>query len=466
MKDFTTGSVPKLMFSFLIPLLMSNMLQALYMLVDAFWAGRLLGAQGVAIVTSGMPVMFLLSSLMAGVIVGASILAGHAFGSKNREALSDIVSTSALGTVAISLVFSVLGIVFCAPLLRLINTPAPLFHGAHVFLSLMIGGMTLSSLAQWFASMMNAAGDSRTPFRILLISLAINALLAPVFITGAGILPPLGVAGSALSTIIANIVCALIALYVWRNHHLSEIAPFRFQLHWETMKRIVKVGFPLALQMLIVSSSFLFILALANRFGPAVTAAFGIGSRVDQFAFLATFAVTAAISAMTAQNIGAGKMERISEITRWGLTFSLVLAALFCGVVQFFPDMVTGLFAKDPEVLTLTRHYFRIAGLSYIALAVLFAYQGVLRGAGDTLASFLIIASTMVFLRVPLCYYLSHNTSLRETGLWVGILISSFVGTIAFYFYYASGKWKERSARITSSQGWQPEETLQPEELL
>ena len=463
MKDFTTGSIPKLMISFLVPLLLSNMLQAVYMLIDAIWAGRLIGSSGVAIVATGMPVVFLLSSFVAGIIIGASILAGHAFGSKNREVLSDIVSTSVIATAAISLFISLLGVLFCAPLLRLINTPAQLFHGARIFLSLIIGSMVLGALGQWFAAMMNAAGDSRTPFKILVVSLAINAVLAPVLITGAGLFRPLGVAGSALSTITANVIGGLICLYIWRNHHLSEIAPFRFQIHWDTLKKILGVGFPLALQMLIVSSGFLFILALANKFGADVTAAFGIGSRVDQLAFLATFAVGAAISAMTAQNIGAGKYERIPEITRWGIILSLVLAVFFCGAVMIFPDTVTSIFTKDTAILPLARHYFRIVGFSYIALAVMFAFQAVLRGAGDTMPSFFIIASTMIFLRVPLCYYLSHYTFLKEMGLWIGITASTIAGTIAFYFYYASGKWKERGTVVGRPGGIEIPAELRPE---
>jgi len=459
-KDFTTGSIPRLMIKFLIPLLLSNMLQAAYMIIDAIWAGRLIGPSGVAIVATGMPVVFLLSSLIAGIIIGASILAGQAFGSKNHSALSDIISTSLIGTVAASVIVSIIGVVFCGMLLKAISTPPELYHGARIFLSLIIGSMTLSSLGMWFSAIMNATGDSKTPFKILLVSLIINSVLAPLLITGAGVIAPLGVAGSAVSTIIANIVAAVISYFALKNHRLFEIVTLKFEVHWKTFKKIVGIGFPMALQMIIVSSSFLFILSLANRFGANVTAAFGIGSRVDQLAFLASFAVTAAISAMTAQHIGARKLERIPQIMNWGLLLSVGMALLFSAAVLIFPDAVTGLFTKDRDVILLTNHYLRYAGVSYLALAVLFAYQGVLRGAGDTLPSFIIIASTMIFLRVPLCFILSHKTALRESGLWAGILISSIAGAVAFYFYYSGGRWKKRGLKLTRT-----EEEVKPEPL-
>jgi putative MATE family efflux protein len=274
------------------------------------------------------------------------------------------------------------------------------------------------------------------------------------------------VAGSALSTIIANTVAAIICFFVWRTHHLAEIAPFRFQLHWETLKKIIAVGFPLSLQMLIVSSSFLFIFSLANGFGTNVTAAFGICTRVDQFAFMATFAVSAAISAMTAQNFGAGRVERIARITRWGVILSFVMSLFFTAAVLIFPDAITSLFTSDAAVTSFTRNYFRIAGLSYLAISISFAYQGVLRGAGDTIASFLMIACSMIFLRVPLCYLLSHFTPLRETGLWLGITVSSFGGTAAFYWYYTSGKWKNRGTRVAvSTQAIESSSMVAPELL-
>lgn len=451
MRDFTRGNIPKLMLAFLVPMLLTNTLQAVYMVIDMIWAGRLLGAKGVAIVATGMPVVFFLASLVSGITIGASILAGQAYGSKNHSLLTDIVSSSAIGVVAVSLAVSVLGVFLCGPLLRLINTPASLFDGANVFLSLIIASMALGALGQWFAAMLTAVGDSRTPFVVLVIMLALNAALAPVLITGAGIFPPLGIAGSALATILANAAGMGICLFVWRRHQLSKIAPLRFKVHWETLEHVIAVGFPMSLQMLVVSSSFLFILSLANRFGPEVTAAFGIGSRVDQFAFLAVFAVTAAISAMSAQNIGAGRFDRIPQITAWGAALSLGISFVFTAAVMLFPDAFTSLFTSDRAVIGIARNYFRIVAVGYLALALLFTYQGVLRGAGDTLASFFMIACSMVLLRVPLCFVLSHHTRLREMGLWAGITVSSFAGAGAFYLYYASGRWKKRGARIPMS---------------
>jgi Na+-driven multidrug efflux pump len=131
---------------------------------------------------------------------------------------------------------------------------------------------------------------------------------------------------------------------------------------------------------------------------------------------------------------------------------------------MIFPDAITSLFTKDAAVITYTRSYFRVVGSSYLALAVLFAFQGVLRGAGDTIPSFLMIACSMILLRVPLCYYLSNHTSLREAGLWTGVTISSFAGAIAFFFYYISGKWKERGMKMITKQH-QPE-PISPEETL
>lgn len=449
-KDFTKGSIPKLMISFLIPILLSNLLQAAYMLIDAFWAGRLLGSEGVAVIATGMPVVFLLSSLIGGIIFGASIMAGHAFGSRNRDSLTDIISTSAIGTTAMALFISVAGVIFCKPILLAINTPGPIFHETRVFLSIIISATVFASLGQWFAAMMTAAGDSKTPFFILVVSLVINAVLAPLLISGLWIFPKMGIAGSAVSTAAANISAAGFGLFVWRGHHLAEIAPFRLKTHMNTFKRIIEIGFPLALQMMVVSGSFLFILSLVNKFGTGLTAAFGIGSRIDHIAIFAIFAVTATISAMTAQNVGAGNFERIPGIMKTGMLLSLGFVVIYMAAVLIFPYQVAGIFTSDPSVIAKTAHYFRTVSFGYIAMAILFTYQGVMRGAGDTLASFLMIAFSMIIFRVPVCYYLSH-THLQETGIWLGMALSSFVGMVMFYFYYISGRWKEQGEKIAAS---------------
>jgi len=449
MKDFSSGSIPKHLLSFFIPLFLANTMQAIYMMIDAIWAGHLLGPSGVAIVSTGTPVIFFLSSLIAGVVLGAAILVGQAYGAHDFKRISNIISTSFIATIVISVFVTLIGVVGSGFILHIINTPPEIYSGAKWFLIIICAGIVFSMLVMWFASVMNAVGDSKTPMKILLLTLLINAVLAPLLILGVGILPKLGVAGSAVSTVFANIIGVFLCFLTWRKHRLSKMSPIRIEFHKDTVKKIFAVGFPLSLQLIVVSSSFLFILSLVNAFGPIATAAFGIGSRVDQFAFMASFAVGTAISAMTAQNIGACKTERVTEILHWGLVITVLIAIIFAVTVFSFSGKIVLLFTNDPGVAVIARPYFLVAGFTYIVFSILFAFQGVFRGAGATVSSLIIVSFTMIFLRVPLCYFLSHIAQLKELGLWLGIAASTSVGAFIFWIYYLKGTWLKSKKKVS-----------------
>lgn len=441
MKDFSVGSIPKHLISFFVPLFLANTMQAIYMMIDAIWAGHLLGPAGVAIVSTGTPIIFFLSSLLAGVVLGGAILVGQAYGAQNFKRIANVISTSFIATIVISVFVALVGVLGAGFILHIVNTPVEIFLEAKWFLIIICSGIIFSMLVMWFASVLNAVGDSKTPMKILLITLIINAALAPLLILGVGFLPKLGVAGSAISTVIANMVGVFLCFIAWRKHKLSKMSPICIELHKETIKKIFAVGFPLSLQLIVVSSSFLFILSLANAFGAAATAAFGIGSRVDQFAFMASFAVSTAISAMTAQNIGACKNDRVPEILRWGLIITVSIAVIFALSVFIFSGGIVYLFTNDQSVAVIAKPYFLVAGFTYIAFSILFAFQGVFRGAGATVLSLVIVSFTMILLRVPLCFFLSHIAGLKEVGLWIGIATSTVVGAFIFWIYYLKGNW-------------------------
>ena len=449
MKDFSTGSIPKHLLSFFIPLFLANTMQAIYMMIDAIWAGRLLGPSGVAIVSTGTPVIFFLSSLLAGVVLGGAILVGQAYGAHDFKRIANVISTSFLATIVISFFVALVGVIGSGFILHVINTPAEIYSEARLFLIIICVGIVFSMLVMWFASAMNAVGDSKTPMTILLITLIINAVLAPLLILGVGVFPKLGVAGSAVSTVFANIIGVILCFFAWRKHRLSKMSPIRIEFHKDTVKRIFAVGFPLSLQLIVVSSSYLFILSLVNAFGPTATAAYGIGSRVDQFAFMASFAVSTAISAMTAQNIGACKNERVSEVLRWGLIMTVSIAVVFAVSVFLFSGRIVYLFTNDPGVAAIARPYFLVAGVTYLAFSILFAFQGVFRGAGATLSSLIIVSFTMIFLRVPLCFLLSHVPQLKELGLWIGIATSTSVGALTFWLMYLNGGWMKGRKKVS-----------------
>ncbi len=453
MKDFSVGSIPRHLITFAIPMIMSSLVQAIYAVIDAIWVGRLLGHQALAAVSTTMPVIFFSASLIIGVGIAAAILTGQSFGAKNLDRLRLVISNSLFISIGLSLVVTVVALCGARPVLKLINTPDSILDTATTFLQITILGFGGVTIYQWFNGLMNGLGNARTPLLMQLATIGLNTVLAPLLILGIGTGKPLGVAGSALATLIANVFGVILVIILYRRNTFLRTLGFAWKFDWPLAKKILIMGIPMSLQMIVVSASFLLITSLVNKFGEAVTAAFGIGSRVDQFAFMTIIAVSGAISSMTAQNIGANKAERIPLIIRWGLIVSVCFSLFFLVLAYGFAKPIAHLFTNDALVVQHTIAYFKIVCFAYVGFAILFSFQGVVRGAGDTMSSLIIVSCSMMFIRIPLCYYLAEKTSLHEYGLWLGMTISILIGAIVFWLYYLSGRWKLAAAKGQSIHG-------------
>jgi putative MATE family efflux protein len=451
MKDFTQGSILRHLLVFSLPMIANNLIQAIYGVIDAFWVGRLVGHEALAAVSTAMPVIFFTASLLIGLGVAATIMTGQAYGAKNNAMVSRIISNSFLGFMSIALCLTVVGIVSAPFIVHLLNAPPVIEHDAIAFLQISIAGFAFITITQWFAGLLSGLGDAKRPLIIQIATIVCNIILAPILISGIGLWKPLGVAGSAWATVISSCGGSLLVVWMYRRHTFLKTLPFSWKLDWQLVKKMFIMGVPMSLQMIVVSSSFLLIVALANIYGEYVTAAYGIGGRVDQFAFMTILAVCMAISSITAQNIGAGRLERVKSTARWGVLVAFCFGLFFFTVVNLTAHTLAGFFTTDRQVIDETVGYFRYVSFAYFGIALLFAFQGIARGAGDMVSSLLIVATSMVFLRLPLCWALSEYTPLREKGLWLGITLSALTGGLIFWGYYLLGRWKKvRAMRMHS----------------
>jgi putative MATE family efflux protein len=443
MKDFTQGSILRHVLVFSMPMIANNLVQAIYGVIDAFWVGKLVGHEALAAVSTAMPVIFFTASLLIGLGIAATIMTGQAYGARDNAMLSRIISNSFFGSMGIALGLTITGIILAPPFVRLLNASPVIEHDAITFLQISIAGFAFITIIQWFAGLLSGLGDAKRPLIIQIATIVLNIILAPILISGVGVWKPMGVAGSAWATVISSAVGSLLVVWMYRRHTFLKTLPFSRKPDWQLVKKMFILGVPMSLQMIVVSSSFLLIVALANIYGDHVTAAYGIGGRVDQFAFMTIVAVCMAISSITAQNIGAGRLDRVRLTARWGVFVSLWFGLFFFAVVNLAAHTLAGFFTTDPRVIEETVGYFRYVSFAYFGIALLFAFQGIARGAGDMVSSLLIVAAAMVILRLPLCWVLSEYTPMREKGLWLGITLSALTGGLIFWGYYISGRWKK-----------------------
>lgn len=444
MRDFTQGRILPQLVYFTLPMLFANLLQALYSIVDAIWVGRLIGYEAFAAVSATVPLIFLLVSAIIGLTMSTNILVGLAYGSKNMNYLRRVLSNSFISTFLICLVISLLGIIFSKPLLHLLNTPESLKPYAHIFLIITLVGMIFLFGFNWVSAILRGLGDSKTPLILLIYSTILNILFVPVLIIGVGPIPKLGVAGAALGTVLSSFVMLIFAyVFVLRKHPLLNIHIWDFTLDMEITKKIFLIGIPISFQMIVISLSGILIVSLVNTFGPEVTAAYGIGLRLDQLSLLPAMAIGMSVSSMASQNLGAQKYDRVKELFYLSVAASLLLSFFFFILIYGFPGMVSSIFTKEQSVIAYAVEYIRTVSFTYFLFSIIFVLQGIVRGAGDTMYMSLFTFISVVLIRYPLALILAKS-SLKEKGIWVGILVSAILGLLMNYLYYESGRWKNK----------------------
>jgi putative MATE family efflux protein len=449
-RALTEGSIPGALFRFALPILFANILQSLNGSVNSIWVGRGLGEAALTATSNANTVMFLLIGAAFGVALAATILIGQYIGANNVHEMKRVVGTSATFFAGISVAMAVAGLLLSRPLLIAMSTPPDSLVLAVAYMRVIFLALPFLYLYAFVMAVLRGAGDSKTPFYFMLLSVGIDIVLNPVLIFGVGPVPALGIAGSALATFIAQAVSltALIRHLYRRNHllvlHKQELRFLR--LDWAVVATLVKKGIPMSAQMLVISLSAVLMITLVNRFGVDTTAAFGAGMQLWNYIQMPAFAVGMAVSAMTAQNVGAGKWERVTRIARVGVLYSVLLTGSVVLLIEALDRQVFGVFLpKDSNALALASHMNRIVTGSFIFFGISVALFGVVRATGAVIAPLVVLTISLLVVRFPLAQlFLSHYGA---DAVWWSFPLSSVLSALLAYLYYRYGGW--RSARMT-----------------
>ncbi|HEX4619624.1 MAG TPA: MATE family efflux transporter, partial [Steroidobacteraceae bacterium] len=347
-RSLTEGSIPVVLFRFALPILFANVLQSLNGSVNSVWVGRFLGEAALTATSNANTVMFLLIGAAFGVALAATILIGQCIGANNVPETKRVVGTSATFFTGISVAMAIAGLVLCRPLLIAMSTPADSLDLAVAYMRVIFLALPFLYLYAFVGAMLRGAGDSKTPFYFMLLSVGLDIALNPVFIFGVGPIPRLGIAGSALATFVAQAV-SLTALirHLYRRRHLlvlhrDELA--LLSVDWAVVATLVRKGIPMSAQMLVMSLSGVLMITLVNRFGVATAAAFGAALQLWNYIQMPAFAVAMAMSAMTAQNVGAGKWSRVRSIARVGVLYNVALTGAIALAMELLDQRLFALF--------------------------------------------------------------------------------------------------------------------------
>jgi putative MATE family efflux protein len=450
-RSLTEGSISRGLLQFALPILFANVLQSLNGSINSIWVGRFLGEAALTATSIANTVMFLLIGAAFGIAMAATILIGQSIGAKDMVEAKRVVGTSATFFGGISVAMAITGLVICEPLLLAMRTPADSLPLAIAYMRVIFLALPCLYMYAFVMAVLRGAGDSKTPFYFMLLSVVIDIGLNPVFIFGLGPIPRLGIAGSALATFVSQAVSlTAMILHLYRRRHLlvlhkDELRMLR--LNWTVVGTLVKKGIPMSAQMLVLSLSGVLMVSIVNHFGVDTAAAFGASLQLWNYIQMPAFAVGMAVSAMAAQNVGARKWDRVASIARVGVVYALLLTGSVITVLEILNTRAYALFLPvGSAAMEAAVHINRIATPSFVFFGITLVLFGVVRATGAVMAPLITLTISLLAVRVPLAEAFIDRWGANSVW-WSFPLSSAFAATLAV-LYYKYGGW--RSAHMES----------------
>lgn len=443
--SLTSGSIPRTLFVFALPILLGNVLQSVNGSINAVWIGKFLGAAALTGANNSNIVIFLLLGAVFGVTMASTILIAQHVGSRRMEEAKKVTGSSATFFFVLSLLFSIGGFFAAPSILHWMGTPADAIGYGVDYLRVMFVALPASYAFFFVNGALRGAGDSKTPFRFLLMSVVLDIALNPLFIFGLGPLPALGIAGSALATLVAqSLSLAAILRHVYRERHPLAIHVgewHMFRVDWGIIRSLVLKGVPMGLQMIVLSSSMVLFLRVVNRFGSDTAAAFAADMQLWTYVQMPALAIGAAVSSMAAQNVGAGLWDRVARVTRAGIAFNIVLTGAMVAVLYVAAPLVLGLFLpSDSAAVDIAIHINQLVVWTFIPFGVTIVLFATVRATGDVWPPLIILTLSIVLVRIPFAYLL--EPAWGQDAVWWSFAFGSAVALALSVAYYRAGRWK------------------------
>ena len=439
MKDLTTGSVTKHIISFSIPMLIGNVFQQMYNVVDSIIVGKYLGKEALASVGASFPIIFTIIALIIGIGSGASVVISQYYGAKDLDKVRRAVNTINIFLLFAGILISIIGILSSRWIFGLLQLPPELMDSALTYLNTYLLGMVVFFGFNATSSILRGIGDSKTPLYYLIIATVVNIFLDLLFI----LVFKWGIAGAAWATVISQAgAFATAIIHLNRNHKVIRFAVKGLTFDREIFRQSIRIGLPTGIQHTFVALGMMALMGIVNSFGTNVIAAFTAASRIDSLASLPAMTLSVALSVFVGQNLGAGKLERIKSGLIASLVFASSISVLMSLVAIFWSVPLMKIFTNDADVIAIGREYLIIVSVFYLLFSTMFVLNGLLRGAGATLIPMFVTLFSLWLVRIPLAWLLSRY--MGETGIWWSIPIAWFFGVTGAFLYYRFGKWKTK----------------------
>ena len=427
-RNMTVGSPAGHLFLFALPLLAGSVLQQLYNMVDSWVVGRYVGDGALAAVGVGFPILFMFTSLFMGLANGGTVVIAQFYGAGQLQRVRDAVDTIYTAFVFAAVPVTAAAVVLVKPILFVMQVEESAYAEAWLYLTVVCAGLVGSIGYNLNAGILGGLGNSRTTLLFLSISAGMNIVLDLLLV----LVIPLGVLGVALGTIISQGFSWLFGIF-YINRHFDR----------DLFRQIMGIGLPAGLQMSLIAIGSIAVMSKINSFGKEFTAAYNVGSRLDQLAFLPIQSLSNAVTAFVGQNVGARRMDRVRTGIRITVAVSVLWSAAMLILVPLGPTLVA-FFSETPTVVEAGAVYLRCVMPFYLPFSVMFSLNSAMRGAGESVFPMVNVILSLILLRVPMVYFLADRFG--PDYMYYGIGIGWVLGFLLSAGYYASGRWKRHGS--------------------
>ncbi len=444
-KDFTQGPITKQLVIFAWPLLLSNILQVVYSMVDMIVVGNVMGKVGTSAVTVGGDVTNLLTFVGMGFASAGQILIARYIGAGERKRIPKFVGTMSSFLFVCAVMLSVFGLVFQNQLLKLMNTPAEAFSEAVNYSTVCIVGLVFIYGYNVVSAILRGMGDSKHPLIFIGVATVMNIFLDLLFVARWH----MGAAGAALATVISQATSVILCLiYLMRHKDQFELNMTKNDfLRWDKkmLSAFIKLGAPMAIKFAAIQISKLFVNSWINSYGVAVSAFAGIANKLSSVVNLFSNAMNTAGSTMVGQNIVAGKFKRVNKILVDLLIITMSLVLIFSVAIILFPKEIFGLFTDnaDTDVLALAETFVPIALIMFVSSSLRAVMNAVINGSGNAKINFVTAILDGIVLRIGLAVLFGLGFKMGYFGFWLGDALAGFTPFFVGMVFYLSGRWKK-----------------------
>lgn len=437
--NMTEGSVAKMLWKFSIPMLISVMFQQFYSIADTVIAGTYINSDALAAVGASYPITMIFIAVATGINIGTSVIISQLFGAGHINKMKTAVSTSVITTVILSVIVTAIGALFCDSMIDMLDTPAKIFSDSSLYLKIYIWGILFLFIYNVSNGIFVALGDSRTPLYFLVASSVGNVILDFVFVKYFD----MKIAGVAWATFIAQGISSVISVSVLLIRMKKVKCNGNYKKYsFGMLKKIARIAVPSILQQSFISVGNLFIQSKVNSFGENVIAGYTAAIKLNTFSITSLTTLANAISSFTAQNLGAGKTDRVKRGFKVGCIMLWSVCVVFMLIFILFKSQIIELFIDEynAKIVNVGSTFLLITTPFYPIVTIKFVCDAILRGAG-AMTAFMISTLTDFILRVTLAFILS--VPFNETGIWLSWPIGWCIASVLSFMFYKMGRWKK-----------------------